>query len=95
ALCGKAAISWAVEHQPDLVILDLVLPDMDGHKVCQELRRLYSFWALPVLILTAKNQPIDQLRGFAHGADAYMTKPFESGELLRTVALLVGNTAPA
>ena len=56
-------------------------------------RKLYHPWTLPILMLTVKDRPVDQLRGFAHGADAYITKPFNSQELFQTVALLTGETA--
>ena len=90
ALLGKAGLQYAAEHQVDLVILDLRLPDIHGYQVAQELRKLYHPWAVPILMLTALDQPIDQLRGFAHGAEAYLTKPCESSELLKTVGLLLG-----
>ena len=89
-LLGKAGLQYAAEHQVDLVILDLRLPDIHGYQVAQELRKLYHPWAVPILMLTAMDQPIDQLRGFAHGAEAYLTKPCESSELLKTVGLLLG-----
>ena len=92
AAFGKAALSYAAEHESDLVILDLVLPDLHGYEVCKELRKLSNPWVQPILMLTAMAQPIDQLRGFAHGADAYLTKPFDSHELLKTVAMLVGDS---
>jgi DNA-binding response OmpR family regulator len=91
---GKAALTYAADHRPDLVILDLMLPDLDGYEVCRQLRTLYHAWAVPVLMLTAKDKPVDQLRGFAHGADAYMTKPYEGTELLETIALLLRDTGP-
>ena len=90
ALLGKAGLQYAAEHQVDLVILDLRLPDIHGYQVAQELRKLYHPWAVPILMLTALDQPIDQLRGFAHGAEAYLTKPCESSELLKTIGLLLG-----
>ena len=92
---GQGALVYLAEHQPDLVTLDLRLPDLSGLEVCKHLRQHYGSWAMPVLMLTALDQPIDQLRGFAHGADAYLTKPFESDELVETVALLLGETAQA
>lgn len=92
---GKTALSYAAEHRPDLVILDLKLPDLDGYQVCKELRQLYHRWDVPILMLTGMDQPSAQLRGFAHGADAYLTKPFDMMELLRTILLLLGQpTAP-
>ncbi len=92
---GRPALRYAVEHEPDLAILDLRLPDMDGYDLCKALRTVYSPWNLPVLMLTALNQPIDQLRGFAHGANAYMTKPFELTEVVETAAQLLEHTASA
>lgn len=88
---GKGALLVAAEHWPDLVILDLVLPDISGYEVCTELRRLYRPWNLPVLMLTALNSPKHHLLGFGHGANAYLTKPVASGELVRTVATLLSH----
>ena len=95
ATSGKAGLSYAAEHKPDLVILDLKLPDIHGYEVCKELRKLSNPWVQPILMLTALAQPIDQLRGFARGADAYLTKPFDSNELLKTVAILLGESVTA
>ena len=93
---GEEALAAATEHWPDLVILDLRLPDMSGYEVCRQLRAMASPWELPVLMLTALDQPVDQLRGFAFGADAYMTKPFDAAELVKTIELLLGEaSAPA
>ncbi len=89
AASGKAALSRAAEETPDLVILDLMLPDISGYEVCRQLHRLSHPWQIPVLMLTGMDQPVDQLRGFAFGAAAYLTKPFDSGELLKTVDLLL------
>ena len=87
---GQTALSYASEHQPDLVILDLKLPDMSGYEVCKALRKLYDAWSPPILMLTGMKEPVDQLRGFAHGADAYLTKPYEPTELVKTVSMLLG-----
>jgi len=87
---GAAALSYAAEHRPDLVILDVMLPDVHGHQVSRELRQLYNRWDVPILMLTAMDKPIDELRGFAHGADAYLTKPYDATELIKTVGLLLG-----
>lgn len=92
---GKRALNDAVACRPDLVILDLRLPDMDGYEVCQQLRSFYHAWVVPVLMLTALDTPLDQLRGYTAGANAYLTKPFELPEVLETVALLLGEAAVA
>ncbi len=91
---GKAGLTYAKRCEPELVILDLKLPDMSGYEVCGRLRRLYSHWIVPVLMLTGMDQPIDQLRGFAFGADAYLTKPYDPVELLKTVSLLLKKFVP-
>lgn len=93
--CGRTGLCWALEHQPDLVILDVKLPDISGYDVCRELRKLHHSWTLPIMMVTAMDQPIDQLRGFGYGADAYLTKPFEIPEVVDTVALLLGPPATA
>ncbi|HEX9780656.1 MAG TPA: response regulator [bacterium] len=92
---GKKALGYAAAFRPDLVILDINLPDCSGYQVARELRRIFHPWPVPVLMLTVKNQPADQLRGFAFGADAYLTKPFDSSELFETVALLTQEPAAA
>ena len=91
--CAREALAFAAEHAVDLVLLDVNLPDMSGYQVARQLRRLYAPWTLPILMLTVNRRPIDQLRGFAHGADAYLTKPFNAAELCGAVARLIG--APA
>lgn len=88
---GITGLSGAMLESPNLVMLDLRLPDIDGYEVCRKLRQQYNPWALPILVLTGLNKPVDQLRGFAYGADAYLTKPCDPNEILRTVALLLGH----
>lgn len=90
---GKPALVFATEHRPDLVVLDLMLPDMSGYDVCVELRRLYHPRILPVVILTGLNQPKHELLGFNHGAEAYLTKPVQTIELLGTVAVMLHRAA--
>ncbi len=92
---GKDALKSAAEQRFDLVILDINLPDSNGYQISRELRKIYHPWALPILMLTVKDKPADQLRGFAHGADAYLTKPFDSAELFETVAMLTGDAGPS
>jgi len=87
--CGRAALAEARELRPDLVILDLMLPDMDGYTVSAELRAMYRAWTLPILMLTARDKLRDKLRGYCAGADAYLTKPYDAGELLGAVARLL------
>lgn len=91
---GKAGLEDMSDRRPDLLILDLNLPDMHGFEVCQRIRKTHNAWVLPILMVTAMNQPVDQVRGFAFGADAYITKPFSMPELLRTVDLLLKGAEP-
>ncbi len=84
---AKDGILAALRKEPDCVILDLMLPDLSGYKVCEEIRR--QKLVVPILMLTAKAQDYDKVRGFEAGADDYLTKPFNVGELLaRVMALL-------
>jgi DNA-binding response OmpR family regulator len=83
---GGQAIETAARERPDLVVLDLMLPGMDGLEVCKELQR--DRW-VPVLMLTARTEEADKVAGFAVGADDYLTKPFSLRELaVRVRAIL-------
>lgn len=88
---GRAAISSAAEWKPDLVLLDLMLPGVDGYRVLQEIRS--SGNRVPVLILTARGEEADKVRGFRLDADQYVTKPFGILELLERVAALLRRSA--
>lgn len=82
AVNGEEAIELVSAELPDLVILDLMLPKVDGYEVC---RRIREFSLVPVVMLTAKGEQVDKLRGFEMGADDYLTKPFAPPELLARV----------
>jgi DNA-binding response OmpR family regulator len=83
---GPDAIRSHAEHRPDLVVLDLMLPGMDGLEVCKQIQR--DGWT-PVLMLTARAEEADKVAGFAVGADDYLTKPFSLRELaVRVQAIL-------
>jgi two-component system phosphate regulon response regulator PhoB len=89
AYAGRAAIELALKSPPDLVLLDLMLPDISGVEVCRELRRNEKTRNVPVIMLTAKGEEIDRVVGFEVGADDYVTKPFSVRELvLRAKAIL-------
>ncbi|MYH61954.1 MAG: response regulator transcription factor [Caldilineaceae bacterium SB0675_bin_29] len=79
---GVQALSIAKEEKPDLVILDVMLPGLDGFEVCRILRQEMS---LPILMLTAKDEEVDKIVGLEVGADDYLTKPFSMRELLARV----------
>ena len=77
---GKDGIALARSESPDAVILDLMLPDVNGYTVCEELRRLSPL--VPIVMLTARSQETDKIRGLDAGADDYVTKPFSVNELI-------------
>ncbi len=77
---GKDGVHLARQEKPDAVLLDLMLPDTNGFKVCEELRRADPF--VPIIMLTARGQEVDKIRGLDAGADDYVTKPFSVGELI-------------
>jgi DNA-binding response OmpR family regulator len=84
---GKEGLQSIYRKAPDCIILDLMLPDIDGYGVCEQVRQ--KKLNTPILMLTAKSQEYDKIRGFKVGADDYLTKPFSVGELLaRVMALL-------
>jgi two-component system KDP operon response regulator KdpE len=79
---GEEALDVAMAEQPDLIVLDLMLPKLDGFEVCKRIR---EFSLVPVVMLTARGEQVDKLRGFEVGADDYLTKPFAPAELLARV----------
>ncbi len=79
---GVTGLSKALAQKPDLIVLDIMLPGIDGWQVCQEVRK---FSQVPILILTALGAEIDRIRGLELGADDYLTKPFSSQELLARI----------
>ena len=83
AQTGKEGSRLARTEAPDCVILDLMLPDTNGYQVCQEIRAVSR--SVPIVILTARSQESDKIRGLEAGADDYVTKPFSIGELLARI----------
>lgn len=79
AVDGRRALAAAERELPDLIILDIMLPGIDGYEVC---RRIREYSAVPILMLTARSSEIDLVRGFDVGADDYLEKPFSVNELL-------------
>jgi DNA-binding response OmpR family regulator len=87
---GRQGLSLAEEKRHDLLILDIMLPGMDGFEICKKLRQ--AGVTIPILMLTAKSQEIDKVLGLELGADDYVTKPFSSRELLARVKALLRRT---
>ena len=84
---GESGLNQGIAEKPDLILLDVMLPKLDGYAVCSELRRLDI--ATPVLMLTAKAQVHDRVTGLDSGADDYLVKPFSTDELLARVRALL------
>ena len=83
---GIQGLHTASLEQPDLIVLDLMMPGMDGWDVCQQLRAASS---VPIIVLTAKSEEFDKLRGFRLGIDDYVTKPFSFAELVARVRAIL------
>lgn len=84
---GETGLRRALEEQPDLILLDIMMPRLDGFALCAEVRRLGR--PVPILMLTAKGQVEDRVRGLDSGADDYLVKPFSTEELLARVRALL------
>jgi DNA-binding response OmpR family regulator len=88
---GLAALEQARTTSPDLIVLDLMLPEIDGLTVCRSLRAVAD---TPILVLTARTGELDKIVGLESGADDYMTKPFSLGELQARIRALLRRTGP-
>jgi len=86
---GQDGYEKARKEEPDLIILDLMLPKMNGYTVCGLLKRDEKFAKIPVIMLTARAQESDKKQGEEAGADAYVKKPFKSEELLNVIEKLL------
>jgi CheY-like chemotaxis protein/anti-sigma regulatory factor (Ser/Thr protein kinase) len=83
---GKDVFAWARHHKPDLIVLDLMLPDVDGFDLCQQLKLDRETNLIPIMMLTARSQQADRDRGLAVGANYYLTKPFTDEQLRHAIA---------
>jgi len=86
---GPPVVSWIREHQPDLVLLDLMLPGKDGIEICKEVR---TFSDIPIIMVTARVEEIDRLLGLELGADDYICKPFSPREVVARVKAVLKRT---
>lgn len=84
-LDGRSFLKYLDHQRPDLVILDIMLPDMDGIEICKRLRSNKLYSSIPIIMLTAKSSEIDKILGLELGADDYITKPFSVNELVARV----------
>jgi len=92
---GEQAVQLAADESPDCILLDVMLPDINGYQVCERVRRADR--QVPILMLTARSQEVDKIRGLDVGADDYVTKPFGVGELVARIRALLrrASRAPA
>jgi DNA-binding response OmpR family regulator len=93
---GNAALAAVAEKRPDLVLLDLVLPEQDGYAVCERLRAQPALDGTRIVMLTARARDVEREKGLALGADDYITKPFSTAALVERIAALLdgGGAAP-
>jgi two-component system alkaline phosphatase synthesis response regulator PhoP len=91
AATGTDALAQAESERPDLIVLDLMLPDVDGIEVCRRLRKDSD---VPILMLTARDEDVDKIIGLEVGADDYLTKPFNPGELVARVKSVLRRANP-
>ena len=91
---GKAALRSIEQELPDVVLLDIMMPDMDGIEVLDRIRANPQSASLPVILVTGKGQDDDVLAGYKYGADYYITKPFTARQLLHGIGLVLGAEKP-
>ena len=82
---GLSALAAVADEQPDLILLDVMLPRMDGYNICQVVRKNMAYRDLPIIMLSGKDGLFDKMRGKLAGSTEYITKPFDSAELVQTV----------
>ena len=92
---GDEAMTAVEEHQPDLVLLDWMLPGTSGIAVCRRLRNRQETRAVPIIMLTARGEEADRVHGFESGADDYVVKPFSPSELVARVRAVLRRTRPS
>jgi len=90
---GQEALDTIARDKPDLVLLDVMMPKKTGFEVCQEVRANEALHGIKILMLTAKGRDTDVAKGTALGADAYMTKPFATRDLVQKVSQMLGGAA--
>lgn len=88
---GEQALRTARQERPDLIVLDIILPKINGFQVCRQIKSDPKTQRIKILLISSKTNESDRFWGLRQGADSYMTKPFESHELLRNVAQLLNS----
>ena len=93
AIDGEEALEKAVRENPNLIVLDVILPKKNGFQVCRQLKTSPATQDIKILMMTSKSQDCDRFWGLKQGADDYMTKPYEDEELLSNIANLLNTAA--
>jgi len=93
ASTGREALERVSDFQPDLIVMDVMMPEMDGFEALKKLKENPETRDIPVIMLTAKAQDADVFRGWQSGADLYLTKPFNPAELLSFIKRLLSSSA--
>ena len=91
---GKEVIQTAMTEKPDLILLDWMLPNVAGIDLCREMRKIYDLRNVPIIMLTARGDEADKVKGLSFGADDYVTKPFSVPELMARIAALLRRVIP-
>ena len=91
---GKDVIVSAIMEKPDLILLDWMLPNVQGIDLCREMRKSYELRNIPIIMLTARAEEADKVKGLSFGADDYMTKPFSVPELMARIVALLRRVTP-
>jgi DNA-binding response OmpR family regulator len=92
AFDGEEAISKAERENPDLIVLDIMMPKLDGYETCRRLKSIDRTKGIPVILLSAKGRSMDQRVGMDAGADEYITKPFSPRKLVERISSHIGRT---
>jgi len=90
ALDGEQALERVAEQKPDLIVLDIMMPKLDGYETCKVLKSREETRDIPVILLSAKGRNVDQKTGFEVGADDYITKPFSPRKLVERINAILG-----
>lgn len=93
ALDGEQALAKVAQDKPDLIVLDIMMPKLDGYETCKALKSAPETRDIPVILLSAKGRNVDQKVGFEVGADDYITKPFSPRKLVERINSILGQTS--
>ena len=91
---GKEVMNTAMTEKPDLILLDWMLPNVQGIDLCRDMRKSYELRNIPIIMLTARGDEADKVRGLSYGADDYMTKPYSIPELMARIMALLRRVQP-